>query len=216
MRSGGAGRPGEQGVAHRTAHQGEAPAGRHKAARHLFGGFDVGAELSGNGRGLHPPTVVRPLASPCVDARARTALCTLAVAVTALVSTLGTAAAAGAEQARTAGAPLVLLSQTPWVSAAQPWFNLEPRRVPVRRRRERPAGQPDLLYGRFDDGSDLQQALSGTPSGTPLSRIDDVPVTDVAGVLDGRSLRDRSARIERVAPRPAGPGSARPATPGAR
>ena len=56
--------------------------------------------------------------------RARTALCTLAVAVAALVSTLGAAAAGAAEQARGGGAPLVLVSQTPWVSAAQPWFNL--------------------------------------------------------------------------------------------
>ena len=68
VRGGGAGGPGEQGVADGAAHQGEAPPGRGEAARHLFGGLDVGAEPLGNGRGLHPPTVVRPLASPCVDA----------------------------------------------------------------------------------------------------------------------------------------------------
>ena len=103
------------------------------------------------------------------------------MAVAALVSTLGTAAAARAEQARTAGAPLVLLSQTPWVSAAQPWFNLDLGVSPS----EGAASSLQVnltFYGRFDDGSDLQQALSGTPSGTPLSRAQ-VPVTDAAGVL---------------------------------
>ena len=68
VRRGRAGGPGEQGVAHGSAHQGEAVTGRGEAARHLFGGLDVGAEPFGDGRGLHPPTVVRPLASPCVDA----------------------------------------------------------------------------------------------------------------------------------------------------
>ena len=113
--------------------------------------------------------------------RARTALCTLAVAVAALVSTLGTAAAGGAEQARTGSPPLVLVAQTPWVSAAQPWFNLTFGVSPA-------VGAASGLrvsltfYGRFDDASDLQQAMSGTPTGTPLSRTD-IPVTAVAGIL---------------------------------
>jgi hypothetical protein len=114
--------------------------------------------------------------------RARTALCTLAVAVAALVSTLGGTAAGGAEQARAAGAPRVLLSQTPWVSATQPWFNLALGVSPS----EGAASSLAVnltFYGRFDDSSDLQQALSGTPSGTPLSRVDGIPVTDVAGAL---------------------------------
>ena len=104
------------------------------------------------------------------------------MAVAALVSTLGAAAAGGAEQARAGGPPLVLVSQTPWVSAAQPWFNLALGVSPT----EGAASSLQVsltFYGRFDDGSDLQQALSGPPSGTPLSRVDDVPVTDVAGVL---------------------------------
>ena len=145
--------------------------------------------------------------------RARTALCTLAVAVAALVSTLGTAAAGGAEQARTGGPPLVLVSQTPWVSAAQPWFNLTFGVSPA----EGAASGLRVsltFYGRFDDASDLQQAMSGTPSGTPLSRTD-IPVTAVAGSPDGRRLRDRPARCGRRARRPAGPGSARPARRGA-
>ena len=113
--------------------------------------------------------------------RARTALCTLAVAVAALVSTLGTAGAGGAEQARRGGPPLVLVSQTPWVSAAQPWFNLT---VGVSPTEGAASGLRVSLtfYGRFDDASDLQQAMSGTPTGTPLSRTD-IPVTDVAGIL---------------------------------
>ena len=76
----------------------------------------------------------------------------------------------------------MLLSQTPWVSAAQPWFNLDLGVSPSE-------GASSSLsvnltfYGRFHDSSDLQQALSGSPSGSPLTRIDDVPVTNVAGVL---------------------------------
>ena len=76
----------------------------------------------------------------------------------------------------------MLVSQTPWVSAAQPWFNLALGVSPT----EGAASSLQVnltFYGRFDDASDLQQALSGTPSGTPLLRVDDVPVTDVAGVL---------------------------------
>jgi hypothetical protein len=113
--------------------------------------------------------------------RARTALCTLAVAVAVLVNAVGAAAAGGAEQARAGGAPLVLVSQTPWVSPAQPWFNIDLGVSPT----EGAANSLQVVltfYGRFGDGSDLQQALSGTPSGTPLSHVD-VPVTDVAGAL---------------------------------
>ena len=42
--------------------------GCRETPRHLLGGADIRAEPFGNRRGLHPPTVVRPLASPCVDA----------------------------------------------------------------------------------------------------------------------------------------------------
>ena len=59
---------GEQRVTHRTAHQIQRATGRREAARQLLGRVDIGAEPLGHGRGLHPPTVVRPLASPCVDA----------------------------------------------------------------------------------------------------------------------------------------------------
>jgi hypothetical protein len=114
--------------------------------------------------------------------RARTALCTLAVAVAALVSTLGAAAAGGAEQARAGGVPLVLISQTPWVTSTQPWFNLALGVSPS----EGAASSLRVsltFYGRVDDASDLQQDISGTPTATPLLRLPDVPVTAVAGGL---------------------------------
>ena len=98
--------------------------------------------------------------------------------------------------------------------AAQPWFNLDLGVSPSE-------GASSSLsvnltfYGRFHDSSDLQQALSGSPSGSPLTRIDDVPVTNVAGVLTAAAcmtvLPDAGA-----SPRPAGPGCAPPACPGAR
>jgi Family of unknown function (DUF6049) len=114
--------------------------------------------------------------------RARTALCTLALALAALVNTVGAAAAGAAEQAGSGGPPLVLLTQTPWVSATQPWFNLTLGVSPT-------AGAASGLhvsmtfFGRFDDASDLQQAMTGTPTGTPLLRVTDVPVTAGAGGL---------------------------------
>jgi hypothetical protein len=118
--------------------------------------------------------------------RARTALCTLAVAVAALVSTLGAGGASAAEQARAGGAPLVLSQQTPWVTADQPWFNLVAGVAPG-------AGAASSLsvslsyYGRLVDGSDLQQAISGTPSGTPLLRETGIPVSEGAGGLAAAS-----------------------------
>ncbi len=114
--------------------------------------------------------------------RARTALCTLALALAALVNTVGAAAAGGAEPASRGGPPLVLLNQTPWVSAAQPWFNLTLGVSPA-------AGAASGLhvsmtfFGRFDDASDLQQAMAGTPTTAPLLRVNDIPVTAGAGGL---------------------------------
>jgi Family of unknown function (DUF6049) len=113
---------------------------------------------------------------------ARTALCTLAVAIATLVSTLGTTAAGGAEQARVAGAPLVLVSQTPWVTADQPWFNIDLAVSPA-------VGTASNLtvsltfYGRVDNASQLQQAVSGTPTTSPLRRLTGLPVTAGAGGL---------------------------------
>jgi hypothetical protein len=114
--------------------------------------------------------------------RAKTALCTLAVAVAALVSTLGAGGASAAGQARAGGAPLVLSQQTPWVTADQPWFNLVAGVGPG-------VGAASSLsvslsyYGRLVDGSNLQQAISGTPSGTPLLRETGIPISQGASGL---------------------------------
>ena len=53
----------EQRVTHRAAHQVERLPGGREAARQLLGGTDKWAEALGHRGGLHPPTVVRPLAS---------------------------------------------------------------------------------------------------------------------------------------------------------
>jgi hypothetical protein len=113
---------------------------------------------------------------------ARTTLCALAVAVATLVSTLGMTAAGGAEQARVGGAPLLLVSQTPWVSPDQPWFNIALAVSPT-------AGAASDLsvsltfYERITSASDLQQATSGTPRSTPLKHVTGLPVSAGAGGL---------------------------------
>ena len=104
------------------------------------------------------------------------------MAVAALVSTLGGGAAGAAEQARVGGPPLVLGSQTPWVTADQPWFNLTVGVSPT----EGAASSLSVslaFYGRLIDGSDLQQAVSGTPSGTPQMRETGLPVNEGAAGL---------------------------------
>jgi Family of unknown function (DUF6049) len=99
---------------------------------------------------------------------------------------LGGGGAGAAEQARSSGAPMVLSSQTPWVTADQPWFNLSVDVSPG-------VGAASSLsislsyYGRLVDGSGLQQAISGTPSGTPLLREPPVPVSEGAGGLAAAS-----------------------------
>jgi Family of unknown function (DUF6049) len=116
---------------------------------------------------------------------ARTALCTLAVTAATLLSTVGVAAgAAGASvQARAGGGPpLVLVSQTPWVTAAQPWFNIALGVTPS----DGPATGLRVnltFYGRLDDASQLQQAISGTPSTAPLLHDNGVPVAAGVGGL---------------------------------
>ncbi len=114
--------------------------------------------------------------------RASTALCTLAVAVAALVSTLGTTAAAGVEQAHASAAPLVLTAQTPWVTADQPWFNIA---LAVSSAEGAASSLTVNLtfYGRITDGSDLQQATSGTPRSEALKHVTGLPVTAGAGGL---------------------------------
>jgi hypothetical protein len=69
-----------------------------------------------------------------------------------------------------------LASQTPWVTPTQPWFNIALGVAPA-------AGTPaDLhvsltFYSRTNSGSQLQQAINGSPSGGALLHDGDVPVT---------------------------------------
>jgi hypothetical protein len=116
---------------------------------------------------------------------ARIALCTLTVTAAALLSTAGIAAGAAGAAAQTragGGPPLVLVSQTPWVTAAQPWFNIGLGVTPS----DGPASGLRVnltFYGRLDDASQLQQAISGTPSTTPLLHDNGVPVAAGIGGL---------------------------------
>ncbi len=78
--------------------------------------------------------------------------------------------------------PLALASQTPWVTAAQPWFNLG---VGV----GEPVSEASSLhvnltfYNRIDDASQFQQALSSTPQKGVLGRMSDIGTADVDGRL---------------------------------
>src|SRR6185437_6326839 len=112
---------------------------------------------------------------------ARIALCTLSVATLALLGTSG-AGAPGADAAtapvaaRSAGPALTLVSQTPWVTAQQPWFNIA---LGVSASAGAASGLHVSLtfYGRLDDSSELQQSISGTPSTGTLGRVNPVAVT---------------------------------------
>ncbi len=117
---------------------------------------------------------------------ARTALCTLSSVALALLGTWGAAApgAGAAAQghsvvpASSGGPALTLLSQSPWVSPQQPWFNLAVGVNPA----EGSAGDlhVDLtFYGRLDDSSQLQQSIGGTPPTGTLAH--DNLVTVAAG-----------------------------------
>ncbi len=103
---------------------------------------------------------------------ARTALCTLAVATALFLPASPAAATAVAAQP---GTPLTLVSQTPFVTPAQPGFSLTLGISPT-------VGSASGLhvsltfYGRLDDDSQLQQSLNATPQGNVLHRAD-LPVT---------------------------------------
>ncbi len=99
--------------------------------------------------------------------------------------------------------PLTLVSQTPWVTPAQPSFNIE---LGV----SASAGSAGALhvnltfYGRLVDGSDLQQAESGTPAGTALGHDNGIAVGAVPGGLTATAcvnvLPDDSASAPAGAP----------------
>jgi hypothetical protein len=93
-------------------------------------------------------------------------------------------AGAVAPSARPAGTdrPLTLVSQTPWVTPTQPWFNIalgvgstlgdaSTLRVSL------------TFYGRMIDASQLQQAIGGAPTANTLLREPDVPVVAGPGGL---------------------------------
>jgi hypothetical protein len=160
---------------------------------------------------------------------ARTALCSLAVAVLlGLQGFLGTGAgpasasvsassspAAGSVAARAAAAAsahtplLTLLSQSPWVTPTQPWFNVAfgvgagagpatDLRVSL------------TFYERMNSSSQLQQAVNGSPSGGALLHVPDVPVTS-----SGNSVMTASACVtvvpdESTTPPATGPGACTP------
>jgi hypothetical protein len=115
---------------------------------------------------------------------ARTALCTLAVATALFLPGGGAAATVVTTQP---GAPLSLLSQTTFVTPAQPWFSLA---LGVSPSAGSAAGLHVNLtfYGRIDDDSQLQQSLSAAPQGSALLHESDLPVTAAAnGTLSAGS-----------------------------
>ena len=89
------------------------------------------------------------------------------------------------------------------MTAAQPWFNLALGVSPS----EGAAGSLQVnltFYGRLDDVSQLQQAISGTPTATPLPAAAGVPVIAGAGGLTA-SACVTGCPIERRVPT-SGPG----------
>ena len=97
--------------------------------------------------------------------RARTALCTLAVAAALILPVGGATGVAGATVVTAKPAPpLTLVSQTSFVTPTQPWFSLALGVSPS-------VGAATGLhvsltfYGRLDDDSQLQQSLNATPQG---------------------------------------------------
>jgi hypothetical protein len=110
---------------------------------------------------------------------ARTALCTLAVATAVLFGTADTGTTGASVRAGAGGAPLTLVSQTPWVTPTAPWFDLSlavgDAAVPA----------ADLhvsltFYSRIDDASQFDQALGAVPQKAVLGRVPDVAVTENA------------------------------------
>jgi hypothetical protein len=103
---------------------------------------------------------------------AKAAFCTLALSSAAIP---GLAAAAPA-RAPAGGPPLVLASQTPWVTPTAPWFTL----ALVVRDAAVPAADLHVsvtIYNRIDDFPQFQQAAGATPDKSVLLRVPDLPVS---------------------------------------
>jgi Family of unknown function (DUF6049) len=133
----------------------------------------------------------------------RTALCSFAVVAVALLGSVPAAATgpSGGARAAAARAPanapaLTLVSQSPVVTPTQPWFNVSLGIGAI------PTSADGLhvsmtFYSRIDNGSQLQDAISGTFGGTVLERDTDIAVTSSGGALTASScltvLPDASA-----------------------
>jgi hypothetical protein len=148
----------------------------------------------------------------------RTALCSL-VAVAAVVLGTAPAASGGAPgvvaRASADTPPLTLVSQSDWVTPAQPWFNVT---VGVRASEGSAAGLRVSMtyYSRLDSASQLQQAIGGTPGGSVLGRQPDVAVTASGGSGQGSAETASSCvtvlRDQRDTPPASGPGVCAPGT----
>ena len=93
--------------------------------------------------------------------------------------------------------PLTLVSQTPWVTPAQPWFNLA---LGIGASEGSASGLHVSLtfYGRLDDASQLQQSIGGTPRATVLLRRARRPRQAASHRGPDRvGVRDRGARWRR-------------------
>jgi hypothetical protein len=98
-----------------------------------------------------------------------------------------------------------LASQTPWVTSAQPWFNIAVGVSPA----AGPAAQLHVnltFYGRMNSGSQLQQAISGSPSGSTLLHENGVAVTSASGGMTASTCLTVVPE-ESVTPPAAGPGA---------
>jgi hypothetical protein len=109
----------------------------------------------------------------------RTALCSLAVVAAVLLGSAPAASGGAPGVVARAAAdtpPLTLVSQTNWVTPDQPWFNVT---VGVSPSEGAVAGLRVSVtyYSRVDSGSQIQQAISGTPGGSVLRSQPDVAVT---------------------------------------
>ncbi len=71
--------------------------------------------------------------------------------------------------------PLTLLSQTPFVTPTSPWFNISLGTAPA----DSGLDVSLTFYGRLDNSSQLQQAISAAPNSGVLGRVPDVPFSTI-------------------------------------
>ena len=192
----------EEGVAHRATDQVEGLARRGKAARHLLGGFDVGAEPFGHRRGLHPPTVVRPLPFACVDAPRPGPPSARSPWPSQPWSARWEPAAAGAaEQARAAGAAPRPGLPDPVADGRPALVQPRGRRVPQRRGGQQPCRSACPSTGASSTPPICSRRSRARPRATRCCGETGLPVTAGGGGLSAADLRHRGAQLERQRPR---------------